>query len=168
MVLPAPFCPTMASELPAALAPSGEDFQANQEAAREVAEWQKRMDDEARALEDTVKRKPDDVESRVKLLRHYTAMRDRPGARQARQAHVIWLVENQPGNPAARVYALLSPRQDGDAYSRVKALWEKQVAAHPEDRAIPFEFGDRPRLRVYQHGGFVAGTNPGHCIPPDL
>jgi thiol-disulfide isomerase/thioredoxin len=124
-------------EPPAADAPGGEDFQVNQEAARQVAEWQKRMEDEARALEDAVKLKPDDVASRVKLLRHYMTMRDLPGVRKARQPHVIWLVENQPGNPAAgAAYALLNPRQDGDAYSRVKALWDKQVEAHPEDRAI--------------------------------
>jgi thiol-disulfide isomerase/thioredoxin len=124
-------------EPPAALAPSGEDFQANQQAAREAAEWQKRMEDEARALEDVVKSKPDDVASRVRLLRHYMTMRNLPEARKARQAHVIWLVENQPGNPAAgSAYALLNPRQDGDAYSRVKALWGRQVEAHPDDRAI--------------------------------
>jgi peroxiredoxin len=124
-------------EPPAAEAHGVGKFRPNPAAARQAAEWQKRREAEGRALEDAVKSKPDDLESRVKLLQYYMTQQDRPAARKARVAHVVWLVENQPGNPAAgSVYALLHPRQDGDAYDRVKGLWDKQVEAHPRDRAI--------------------------------
>jgi serine/threonine protein kinase/tetratricopeptide (TPR) repeat protein len=94
-------------------------------------------DDQDLALEGAVKRNPDDVESRITLLKHYFAHQSRPDLRKARQAHVFWLIENQPRNPVLGTpYGGLNEGLDGDAYNQAKALWHKLVDAHPRDTVV--------------------------------
>jgi serine/threonine protein kinase/tetratricopeptide (TPR) repeat protein len=93
-------------------------------------------DEKADALEAAVKQKPDDVESRVKLLEHYFA-RPGPDMRKARHAHIFWLIENQPRNPVLGTpHGGMHESQDGDAYHQAKALWYKQVEANPRDPVV--------------------------------
>ncbi len=101
---------------------------------------------EASALEDVVNRKPDDLESRLKLLSYYIARderlamerrQDSPAARKARLAHVIWCVQHQPRHPiSGMVNTLLSRAADDDAYYEVSKLWTKQVEANPKDTSV--------------------------------
>ena len=103
-------------------------------------------DAEASALEDVVKRKPDDREARLTLLSYYIARderlamerrQDSPNARKARLAHVIWCIQHQPRHPiAGMVNTLLSRPADDDAYYEVRKLWTKQVEANPKDASV--------------------------------
>jgi tetratricopeptide (TPR) repeat protein len=100
-------------------------------------EGRKLTDEDAAALEDAVKRDPNDVAARIKLLAYSMTRQDRPEIRKARQAHVLWLIENQPKNPVFRSsYAGLNHVTDGDAYYEAKKLWNKQVEANPNDAVI--------------------------------
>ena len=104
---------------------------------RLLAEGRKLTDDQARELEDAVKQEPDDLESRVELLAYSMTREGSPHARKARQAHVIWLIENQPRNPIFGTgYAGLDQVRDGDTYDLAKSLWGKHVGANPKDKLI--------------------------------
>jgi tetratricopeptide (TPR) repeat protein len=103
-------------------------------------EGRKLTDEQARALEDAVQKKPDDVDSRIKLMAFYMmGQYRRPELRKARQAHVLWLIENQPAHAAlasAEAVLMEGPGQDGDTFYEARILWKKQVDAHPKDPAV--------------------------------
>ena len=104
---------------------------------RLLAEGRKLTDDQARELEDAVKQKPDDLDSRVKLLAYFMTRQSSPDKMKARQAHVIWLIENQPRSPIFGMgYAGLDRVRDGETYDLAKALWGKHVEANPKDTVI--------------------------------
>jgi serine/threonine protein kinase len=93
-------------------------------------------DEEVRALEAAVKRKPDDLASRIKLLKNSWA-RPESDMRKAHQAHVLWMIENQPRNAIhATREGGLNAFQDGGTADQATALWRKQVAANPKDPVV--------------------------------
>jgi tetratricopeptide (TPR) repeat protein len=107
------------------------------EVQRLLADGRKLTAEQSSALEDAVKRKPDDADSRIKLLAYLLIRQSTPEARKARQAHVIWLIENQPRSPVHGTgYAGLNALQDGDDYFAAKTLWNKQVEMNPKDTVI--------------------------------
>ena len=118
--------------------------------------------DQARALEDAVKGKPDDLESRFKLLGYALTRQSSPDARKARQDNVIWLIENQPRSPIFETgYAGLNQTQDGDAYFLAKTLWVKHVEANPKDTAILGHAAAMPPLGTPGGGGALL---PSACV----
>lgn len=108
------------------------------DATRLAMEGLKLDDGQARALEDTVNAKPDDLDARSKLLGYYSMKRfGSEVAKVARQGHVLWIVEHRPGAEIAGTpFAQLDPVIDGDAYETAKALWSKEVEAHPKDASV--------------------------------
>ena len=85
--------------------------------------------DAAQELEKNLEKDPVDLEARIKLLGYYTrAQFNSAEARQARQKHVLWVIEHHPealfaGLPEAHLNHVL----DRGAYSQGKGLWLKQV-----------------------------------------
>jgi tetratricopeptide (TPR) repeat protein len=95
-------------------------------------------EEQARALEEALKAKPDDLVARSVLLEYYflRGWRSEP-VRERRQAHALWVIANHPeaaiaGRPQVQ---LLHPR-DAEAYQRAKALWTDHVKSRPRDTRI--------------------------------
>ena len=83
--------------------------------------------------------------ARTRLLRHYAEYPPAPGGdavvRQARLAHILWLIENRAGNPStvSRMTAVSSargPYADAADYPAVSRAWEFAVAHNPTSPAI--------------------------------
>jgi hypothetical protein len=93
---------------------------------------------EKTSLEEQVAKKPNDVESRTKLLGYYfIAGRQDAEAESAKQRHVIWLIENAPeslvlGLPYGRVDKILA----AEGYDRAKRAWQKTIRASPDKLAV--------------------------------
>jgi hypothetical protein len=93
-------------------------------------------DDEAR-LEGRAAAAPDDLATRVRLLRHYwqTPPRlDHPARRAARLAHIIYLLERHPASleaaePCAYVFRSGGPWANGADHEQVRQLWLNQAQA---------------------------------------
>jgi hypothetical protein len=93
--------------------------------------------DAARELEKKLETDPDDLELRIPLLGYYWARANSAEARQARQKHVLWLIEHHPDVPFARVpQAQLNHIQDREAYSQAKELWLEQVEKQGEKASV--------------------------------
>jgi tetratricopeptide (TPR) repeat protein len=93
----------------------------------------KLTDQDAEALEKQLVDQPNDVGARTKLLGYYFGkqFQNRP-AREAKQKHVLWLIENAPasevlGMPEGSLDAILDP----DAYSQGKKAWLDQLKKEP-------------------------------------
>lgn len=90
--------------------------------------------DQVTALEDKLRSYPQDSIARQQLLTHYMREQFRsPEARQARQRHVLWLIENQPKAQLRAPEFTLHPTIDGPAYEAGKLLWLKQLQSAPDD-----------------------------------
>ncbi|MBA7673155.1 hypothetical protein ES703_81343 [subsurface metagenome] len=94
--------------------------------------------EEAKKLEDKLKANPNDLLSRTKLLGYYSRKRFQSDfARQARQRHIMWIIQNRPdAKIAGRPDTSLNPVLDGEMYYEAKKLWLKQVETHKENTAI--------------------------------
>lgn len=96
-----------------------------------------RLDAEAAAgLEAGLEERPGDLESRIKLLGHYSRERTAAG-RQARLGHILWLIGNRPdaaitGLPPAEVDRTQQP----DGYAQAKRLWLEQAAKHEKSPRV--------------------------------
>jgi len=91
--------------------------------------------DEAAALEERIKESPGDVESRTKLLGYYfqRVFQDQ-SAREAKQRHVLWLIENSPESEVlSSPYGQLGAILDAEAYLQGKKAWVDQLAKQPEN-----------------------------------
>lgn len=94
--------------------------------------------DEATSLEAVLAKKPDDFETRLKLLGYYFA-KQTPEAISKKQGHIIWIVKNKPDYPGGElIWPQLSlvPQIDGDVYDQVKQLWLDQVQKSPQNAVI--------------------------------
>lgn len=95
-------------------------------------------DAEAQQLEEHLRREPNDVKVRVKLLGYYWKRADdSPQAAKARQAHILWLAQNRPEEPVLGTpYAMLHPPMDGEAFSKAREILLQQVRKHPKNARI--------------------------------
>ena len=93
--------------------------------------------EQAQALEDKIKTNPEDTAARTQLLDHYSRLQFRSAeARQARQGHILWMIDHHPESDVRGPSMSLDPRFDGAAYEEGKKLWLKQVQVHPENLSI--------------------------------
>lgn len=106
-----------------------------------------------RRLEAMISATPDDIESRIRLLRHYMSweVRETPAVVKARTAHRLWFVRNRPETNTLRVYGILGrgDSKDSPEYAIVRDEWLKQVAAQRSNKAV--------RLNAME---FVSGIEP--------
>lgn len=93
---------------------------------------------QADQLEQTVAAKPDDLDSRTKLLGYYfLRYRKDPVNKAARTKHVLWIIANRPeeeiaGNPECSLDVISDP----EAYTEAKKLWQDHVAKNPSSVPI--------------------------------
>jgi RNA polymerase sigma factor (sigma-70 family) len=102
----------------------------------EIVKGQTLSAEQVQALESMLAQDPQALSARCQLLGYYFTHQSTSGtAREARQRHVLWFIQNHPEMNLGG-YALLNPVQDGSAYSQAKALWLQQVSANPQTPAI--------------------------------
>lgn len=92
----------------------------------------------AAALEAKLADNPEDLSARGDLLVYYMQKQFKSAsAREARQKHILWLIEHHPEFSASGPPRLsLNRMLDGSAYEQGKALWLKQVEGHPQNPEI--------------------------------
>lgn len=89
-------------------------------------------------LEDQLAKKPNDVDSRTKLLGYYLIKgRQDSDAAANKERHIIWLIENAPesevlGPPYSKLHKVIEPK----AYSRAATAWKKTLSEAPENLSI--------------------------------
>lgn len=92
--------------------------------------------EEADALEARLRSDPNDLSARAQLLSYYRHAQWRDDANARRYGwHVVWLVQNDPRNPAL-VAASVDPDRNPSAYARIKALWLDLVEEAPLDTTV--------------------------------
>jgi len=93
---------------------------------------------DATKLEEKLKAKPENIESRTVLLGYYSrAQFGNADMREAHRQHVLWLVENSPevgvlGTPDGQLDHILSPK----AFETAKGLWQKHLEQQSENLKI--------------------------------
>jgi tetratricopeptide (TPR) repeat protein len=98
--------------------------------------------DDAKAAEETLKKNPDDLTAREKLLRYYdqSMLSSRSSELlEKRCQQIFWLIEHHPDSPLAGSSELyIIPRYSGsfEDYQRGKQLWLQQVEKRPDSLAI--------------------------------
>jgi len=113
---------------------------------------------EAEGLESVLGKKPNDEAARLKLLGYYATLPTSlpPEAiRQRRAEHIFWLIEKNPkcglfeyAGGTWKIFLKGDVLADPGAFDRGKALWLRQIQAHPNDEKIKtyassfMEFGD--------------------------
>lgn len=88
-------------------------------------------EEEAVSLEAALRKNPDDMEAREKLLMKYGLDRFRsPGSKKLFARHVFWVIRNRPDSRLAETQCILIPAVDGPYYEKGRKLWLKQVRKH--------------------------------------
>jgi tetratricopeptide (TPR) repeat protein len=95
-------------------------------------------DAEAARFEAQIPGSPHELTIRILLLGFYfLGQRASDAARQARQRHIYWLIQNAPeSETAGSPHASLLARSDLAAYTRAKELWLAQIDSHPRETKI--------------------------------
>lgn len=92
--------------------------------------------EQAAQLEAALAEKPDDYPTRVQLLGYYFLRRSE-AEREARENHVMWVIENNPGaGIAGSPYAQLDTTRHPAAYERASGLWLRQTSLHAHDPQV--------------------------------
>jgi tetratricopeptide (TPR) repeat protein len=99
--------------------------------------------EDAKALEEGLKTKSDDLTAREKLLIYYfqAQLESRaPDLEEKREEHVFWFIEHHPeselaGSPECGIMPM-SLNGSIEGYQRGKRLWLEQVEKHPDDKQI--------------------------------
>lgn len=99
--------------------------------------------DDAVALEEGLKTKPDNLSSREKLIKYYFVemLTSRSSElEEKREKHVLWLIEHHPdsdlaGSPETGIMPMgFSGSTEG--YQRGKQLWLEEVEKHPDNQRV--------------------------------
>jgi tetratricopeptide (TPR) repeat protein len=95
-------------------------------------------EEEARQLEEKLKADPENLPARIQLLGYYWSMTfDSDEAREAREKHVLWIIEHRPDSDVAgNPWVNLDPTLDGEVYYEAKKLWLQQVKEHNENTKV--------------------------------
>lgn len=102
--------------------------------------------EQAEAMEKTAAdARPDQLEAHLKLLGYYFLHRPRePAAREAVQAHILWIVENVPASAVAGLpYVQIRQRSAPAHYAEALAAWQAQLGKNPDTAAV---FGNAARF----------------------
>lgn len=114
-----------------------------QEAANQAWRFQHISEADAKALEDGLKKNPDDLVAREKLIVYYfqTGIGTRNSELEGRrEQHVFWLIENHPeselaGSPEASI-DLSGGTEGSEGYQHAKQLWLDQTTKHSSDARV--------------------------------
>jgi TonB family protein len=102
--------------------------------------------DQVAGLEDRLQSNPVDTSTRLRLLMHYQdsapARADlNPPAREARLRHILYLIENQPGeaaagSPLAYVYKSGGPYADAGDHEMARSAWQRAANSNPANMDV--------------------------------
>jgi tetratricopeptide (TPR) repeat protein len=105
-------------------------------ATRLALEGASLSDADAAQLEAALNTDPSDMEARTRLLGYYFGRRS-DERREARQRHVLWVIENRPESEIAGTpWASLDAHLDSAVYPQAHAAWLAIVDRRPEDPRI--------------------------------
>ncbi|MBK9168641.1 MAG: hypothetical protein IPM24_14385 [Bryobacterales bacterium] len=99
---------------------------------------------EVNDLEDTLKKNPQDLAARAKLLGYYYYQWLPIGeqeARAARRRHILWVIQNRPESPVAGLYEMGLDREgsalsDPATFDAVAKAWRAQMEARGQDASV--------------------------------
>ncbi|WP_298861940.1 hypothetical protein [uncultured Gimesia sp.] len=93
---------------------------------------------EAASLEKQVEQDPQDIDSRTKLLGYYFLKQQHvPSAREAKQRHILWLIQNAPESEVlATPYGLNYGKINAEGYSQGKEVWLDKLKTDPENLTL--------------------------------
>lgn len=108
------------------------------DAIKLLMEGSKLSQKEVKNLEDQLKANPKDLSSRTELLGYYFQKQFESGHfRQARQTHILWIIQNRPESEVAGLPQVqLNPLLDGETYDKAKSLWLEQTKIRDKDLTI--------------------------------
>lgn len=133
-------------------------------------------------LESRVRMNAGDEAARTRLLRHYAEFPPGPGGdavvRQARLAHILWLIENRAGDrtTVSRMTAVSptrGPYADAADYSTVSRAWEFAAAHNPTSapvhlNAALFLFAESPENAEAILARFLEADRDNHIVGATL
>ena len=104
---------------------------------------------QATELEADLKKKPEDLEDRLKLIGYYSWNGQTESDRLRLRTHVVWVIENRPDHPAAGEPMLRDLADDAEGSAIILKLWNDNLDKHPDDRGVlknaeKFFFGKDP------------------------
>src|SRR5262249_39746699 len=104
---------------------------------------------QANELEADLKKKPDNLEDRLKLIGYYNWNGQTEADRLRLRTHVVWVIENRPDHPAAGEPILRDLPDDPEGNAQLLTLWNANLEARRDDRAVlknaeKFFFGKDP------------------------
>ena len=103
---------------------------------------------DAAKLEDRLKKKPDDQESRIQLLSYWAGRpndADVQTVKESRLRHILWLIQNDPKDGLGlfqvvtgvyRLHCQDDDLADPGGFRAVSEAWMEQVKNHPGDAGI--------------------------------
>lgn len=115
------------------VAPSSSEPGAHPGLAQLLTEGSKLSPAEAQQLEEQLRRDPEDLAARGKLISYYFSTV--PQQRQPRLDHVYWLIEHHPESDITRYFSFVFRFSPPDE-EHVKTLWSDQAALHPNDARV--------------------------------
>ena len=91
-----------------------------------------------KTIEAGLKESPDDLENRIRLLGYYFGKQfSSPEARNARIAHVLWIIRHHPDSSIAGLSASqINKIFDAIGYSKASMLWLEQVESNSTNSKI--------------------------------
>jgi len=94
--------------------------------------------EQARKLEQTLLKKPDDFEARTQLLIYYMLEAfHSEEAHKSHLRHILWVIQHHPdADLAGTPFVQLHREQDEEAIREVKLLWIQQAANHPDNASV--------------------------------
>jgi len=100
-------------------------------------------------LEADLKKKPDNLEDRLKLIGYYSWNGQTESDRQRLRTHVVWIIENRPEHPAAGEAMLRDLPDDTEGNGMILKLWDENLDKRGDDRGVlknaeKFFFGKDP------------------------
>jgi tetratricopeptide (TPR) repeat protein len=100
-------------------------------------------------FEADVRKKPDNLESRLNLIGYYTWNGHTPADHLRLRTHVLWVVENRPEHPATAEPSLRDLPDDPEGNTQIRALWDHNLESRGQEVAVlknaqKFFFGKDP------------------------
>jgi hypothetical protein len=119
---------------------------------------------QAGELEADLKKKPENLEDRLKLIGYYSWNGQTENDRQRLRTHVVWVIENRPDHPAAGEAMLRDLPDDNEGNTIILNLWNENLDKRSDDRGVlknaeKFFFGKDP-LRAEQIIHRLAESEP--------
>lgn len=101
--------------------------------------------DSVQSLELELAAEPENLIARTELVLYYAGRgKDELGSAEAnrrRFSHVLWVVQHHPEWGLAGARQAVPDESEGDAFARISAAWEQQIAQSPDNTAVLLNAG---------------------------